>query len=704
MEFPTPLIKAMDAVLASSDLGTLTKWNKAQSLLVEAQIAYDTTCKWSEMWVHPKNRAGLGLNPHNAHKNFAVIVKSGADKDYLSKATAFEMKPRGSAGRDAQSQFNFALIESAKGLLASPTGAERLLTVSCSHFSAACRAAIANCITSEPSIADPDGRLNVMQICKDNPVLRDILDNGIVFKVFPYQVEERWPSLPDLAQAALNVTHATISEASELQCMATAAQLASGMRETDGSVPWTAVGAAVCAEMPPCRDYVSKLVDYVRLFGGGHDAPMIHYLDGFAKEFGVNLKLGESFWTALVGLNFGTATNLFPYLRNAVVATNLTSPPSKITDGIARMLVKSDLVLMCKKEKRIQNEAAEALLADAWAKLGAAVKAGIISSSKQHVLMGRLATRIVLFLCNKQNDSPEGVEYETFAQIRDKFQTELGEATGSGTAAAGAKTEMGKATEYEAPTTTEDASNPQYLAKQSGFNIGSFYMHKGAPYELTEMSAEGCKLKRYNCVDNTMVWKVIPFDDLKKELTPHKGKLQVKLALDDRRPWTFANLEANIQFKLKAELFVAMMEAAARNEDIEKTCLDFYFTPNEVRTKVECTKGSIKLLCCTDATKMWTKSATSNHKAEGPNGSYFILEKPSAPSDDKSGAWGTSCCLVGFWWVRTTEDEADGNMKLTKAKIGNWTVPMLENTKKIPSGCRLLLHKPAERPAKKLRK
>ena len=703
MDFPAPLIKAMDSVLAS-DLGTLTKWNKAQSLLVEAQIAYDTTCKWSEMWVHPKNRAGLGLNPHNAHKNFAGIVNSGADKDYLSKATAFEMKPRGSAGRDAQSQFNFALIESAKGLLAEPTGAERLLTVSCSHFSAACRAAIANCITSEPSIADPDGRLNVMQICKDNPVLRDILDNGIVFKVFPYQVEERWPSLPDLAQAALNVTHATISEASELQCMATAAQLAGGMRDADGAVPWAAVEEAVRAEMPPCREYVSKLVDYVRLYGGGFDAPMVRYLDGFAKEFGVNLKLGESFWTAIVDLNFGTATNLFPYLRNAIVATNLTSPASKITDGIARMLVKNDLQILSKKEKRINNEAAEALLAESWTNLSAAAKAGIISPSKQHVLMGRLATRIVLFLCNKQKESAEGIEYETFAAIRQKIQTEMGEATGAGAPAAGAKTEMGKAKDCEAPTTAEDASNPQYLAKQSGFNIGSFYLHKGAPYELTEMSAEGCKLKRYNCVDNKTLWKVIPFDDLKKELTPHKGKLQVKLALDDRSPWTFANSEANIQFKAKAELFIAMMEAAARNEDIEKTCLEFYFAPDEVRTKVECAKGTIKLLCCTDASKMWTKSATSTHVAEGPNGASFVLEKPTAPKDAKPAGWASASVLVGFWWVKTTEVQEDGNMRLTRAKIGNWTVPMLENSKNIPNGCRLLLYKPVERPAKKMRR
>jgi hypothetical protein len=49
-------------------------------------------------------------------------------------------------------------------------------------------------------------------------------------------------------------------------------------------------------------------------------------LDSFARAFSANLKLGETFWKALVEMTFRSAVTKFHYVRTAIVATNLISP------------------------------------------------------------------------------------------------------------------------------------------------------------------------------------------------------------------------------------------------------------------------------------------------------------------------------------------------------------------------------------------
>ena len=54
----------------------------------------------------------------------------------------------------------------------------------------------------------------------EDKVLKDIVQNGWTFTIVPWTAEKIWPSLPDLAQSALNAEHSTFSVPSELQAMA----------------------------------------------------------------------------------------------------------------------------------------------------------------------------------------------------------------------------------------------------------------------------------------------------------------------------------------------------------------------------------------------------------------------------------------------------------------------------------------------------
>jgi len=252
--------------------GALTKWNAFLEVMMRHSLAYKRTASIDELAVHMANRGGLGLNAHNVHRNLAVIKEIGADRECLKKATAFEMSS--GVRQERQLAFNQHLVQGSNGMLAELTKEERLLTVACSHFAAGCRAVKYGCKTPEASLQDANGRLNMQEVCQDNPVLRDIIEHGIEFTVVPAFCEELWPSVADLAQAALNAEHATISEASELQAMTSMAAYA---EQFGGDTPWEQAMEVVKQSMPPCHAYLDALSEFARLYGGGSGAPMIRH-------------------------------------------------------------------------------------------------------------------------------------------------------------------------------------------------------------------------------------------------------------------------------------------------------------------------------------------------------------------------------------------------------------------------------------------
>ena len=64
----------------------------------------------------------------------------------------------------------------------------------------------------------------------------------------------------------------------------------------------------------------------------------------------MNLKLGEVFWESVTHTNFPSGTSKFPYIRSAFVATNLVAPPSKVVDGVSRLIVKTDIQSLARKD------------------------------------------------------------------------------------------------------------------------------------------------------------------------------------------------------------------------------------------------------------------------------------------------------------------------------------------------------------------
>ena len=289
--------KMVDDVQAMIDGkgGSLTKFNRIMARFWEANIPYKVHLAIWDVMVHPENRSGLGLNAFEVHKCVASVKMTGADREAVHRACAFEMAPSGPE-RDAQIAFNEELIERAAGLLAKLRGKERVCSCACSHFTAGCRAAADSCKTYEESIKDKNGKMNLAQLCENDDVFRNLIGTGWMWTVLPYIVQVVWPKLPDLFQDALNAEHATFSMASELRVMVSLADRAFHAMSNGLDPNWEQIKDEIKASQPPCVDYLETLCEFIRLYAGGAGAPIVRYLDGFAKELVVLASMVKLLW------------------------------------------------------------------------------------------------------------------------------------------------------------------------------------------------------------------------------------------------------------------------------------------------------------------------------------------------------------------------------------------------------------------------
>ena len=680
--------------IRQSKVGTLTKWNEILKILKDAKIAYSRHVKIHELLVHPKNRGGLGLNAHNVHQTLQDVKWAGADTDHLRKATAFEMYPIGPE-KDAQLEFNSRLITLAGGLLAPMTGDEKLLTVACSHFSAGCRAAVHACKTDVPDIKDQNGCINLAVLCDKDETFKQIIEGGFAFTIVPWQVEQMWPDLPDLAQSALNVEHGTFSQTTELQVMASMSAAA------DAGVPWEDIIATQQGAKVPSSSYLNLLQTFVMDYAGGNGAPMIKFLDSFAKVYGKNKTLGSVFIEAVVGATFSSQATKFPFIRSACIAANLICPKGKVVEGFARLLVKSDIVAITRKDKLLNVMAGEQILSDAWAKLQADMFAGTRDELDSFNKFGALSSRVALFLTGKQKEGIEGKEYgkvwNSLTEVSNAFDDELGRNVSASSAAP----PKASAPEVTSQTSLEQVSDPQWIANREGFCIGELYSLKGTKtvFKLEAMAATKVSFREQTLSHTDAEIKYVKFDELKRLFSKFSGKLQEKF--DERSIAPYLDVETD-QFKfdvIKSEMFRELIKAAGVHQELARKHVAFYANPYEVRCSEAIEANALKLIPVTYLQNIVPKSLTSKTIVTG-QGKHFYLEAPPKARGTDPAGFAKGTMFAAYWSVGTTDDENEANMKYVKMQVPDFTFQILQNSKALQPFDKLVVFVPSRQSKK----
>ena len=699
--FTSQLIADVNKIFAS-ELGAKTKLLKIMDAFWAADIPYKTKLLVEEVLVHPKNRNGDGLNPWDAHSLFSKIAVTGGDKTAVQdRATAMEMPPTGH-NRAFQIGFNNALIQSSNGLLAPLTGKERVASLACSHTTAIFRAAKHGCATPVKSLQDANGCINWVSVCAKDDVLLDLIQNGWTWTIIPYQAEVIFEWLPALFQEALNSDQTVMTEAGELQTMT----MMSDTIEKNPTMTKTDVINRAKGSMPKCHEYLGTLYDFVKQFSGGPGAPLIRFLQGFCKEYGGNRVIGDTFFAAVTTATFATSCNTFAHLRAGCIAANLVCPQHKIQDGVARLLTKTDVQAIPLKGKVLHATAVECHLAEAWSELEGYVAEGKLTLSVRNRLHGLFSARLVLFLAKKGKDSIEAKTYASMSEIKQKFQDELSVEVGSH----GARMLADKGSEQEAPAANThvslgDASDPMFIAKQHGFNVGNMYTVKdetgeaGKIFKLVAFHSLGATLQLQTVHGHINEELKVPYNSLKKKLSLHKSKLQTTLdALEVERfmPHNHDGIERDSH---RALIYGAMMDLVKTSTDID---CDFVIPGGEVHAKRGIVQGALQLVAITELSRITSKSSTSRFIVTVQGCDGFYLDPPMKVTDNNPEVWKEKGNLfVASWWCQASDDRKICNLTLTSVSKDGYTVPMLTNSKAVKKHDKLVWYDAAAAQAKK---
>lgn len=273
----------INSLLSSSNLGLAAKWSLIESYLLKCGAAYEIRIQPEYMLVHPQNRGGTGLNAFNAHALGSKIYALGADLYQLGKSTCFEI-PQLLDQREHVMRFNERLVDDSMGMLACVTGGEKYLSVSSSHVAAFCRAALTSCATTQDTIKDKrTGAISMPTLQKD-ATLVSMLDKGWTWMVIRWQVEQKWPQLPALVQNALSALNNVVTCVAEIESLHTIAGMVDAQMKQNKSVDWKLCLEEASASRPHHVDYMHVLAEYVKLYSGGTDYPLIKFLAAVSQE------------------------------------------------------------------------------------------------------------------------------------------------------------------------------------------------------------------------------------------------------------------------------------------------------------------------------------------------------------------------------------------------------------------------------------
>jgi hypothetical protein len=248
------------------------------------------------------------------------------------------------------------------------------------------------------------------------------------------------------------------------------------------------------------------------------------------------------------------------------------------------------------------------------------------------------------------------------------------------------------------PASLDDHSDPQWIAKQRGFEVGKTVSEKAN----NEQSAEKM-FAIFAIADKVQLQQVVSYSDkyLKIEVGLHeflqkwqipKAALPVQMKGEQQRPDC---LEIDSQ---KALIFQAIMQIDSK-PSAAASSLVFWRKPDEIRTSKLLPAHSLVLAPVVGIHGITTVSkALGNAIPMGKYGNheYFVMQtKPAFKEGDLT--FPGDAIVAAFWWVSTTNNEADANMKFREvtSKSG-LNVTVMENHKDIEQGCKLWRFKAKE--------
>ncbi len=696
--YPPALVEKVERIIDAANVGDMppnTAYEDICELLFERGILKEKVLTVEEVMCHMTNRGTLGLNGHNVHKNGHEVDTVGCDLKELNKAACFEVCPL-EPKRSEQFGWNQRLIDLNHGLLAPLFGKEHAMSVGTGHWTAWCRAILANCKTPYKKMAGEGGRLLPDRFKRKDKRMKVVLEVGFTWRYFPWQTEVAWPRLPDLCQRALNSSHSVTSRSNELEVMSAIADLDADRAD---SQPFQSVLDTVALSAPPCVSYLNAVGELARQCGGGQGAPLVKFLDRLGKKFGASKMLGEEFVSAVVEYKTISTEGLV-YLKVACCACNITA--KKVVDGVARLLVKSDLDKM--KSPKGKGAASEInnVIEKAWIIGEALLETGVITPDAFDMVLGKFMVRAILLWTDKQQHGAETTVYKDTQDIKlafvksmrceaDDENVDLKEWTTIVTDEEAPKQSKKRDLGMMAP---HEVADPICILASNGFEVDVYVKEKGIDagdgsgdgfYQIKSIDKEFVHLSIYNMFekndDTTVKVKVLSMLD---KWSIFNSNVPSILQVTPMSPMRFLSVDV-----LRQKAFEALMGHEAEAGD---RMLKYTAHPYGLLAASAIAKGSLKLAPLTQLINLNPKHSEQSSPIDVDR--FRVNASAMKRGKKEEDAKDDKCSFVPYWWVESTTNEKLVNMRRASMKRGNVTFEVLQNTKAISKHQRLYLQKP----------
>ena len=681
----------------------------------------------AKFFVHPRNRFGLGLSPHQAHRSGAKICGVGADKAALTNAFAIEMQAEGPM-RQAAVDFNLSVITRSNGILAQPTGQEMYLSIGCGHTVAFCRAAQAGCPTPNDKLKSASGTIDTQRLFKDK-VFKSMVQDGWDWWIISAVVDRECPRYANFAQKALNANNHVASVIGEVEAAQMMAEYLKDGDQSDENLEEMAQ-ESVRAMGCPCSPYVDSIIKFVRIYAGGTGAPHIQFIDKVAKQFHATGVLGAGcrrdnshtpapprleddddddddddgddgddapgFWKAVTETKFFDSGGTYPLTRNAMVLANLTS--NNMEDGFARLLSKTDVVKLASKANAKTAAECEGTLRAAAIIVNFLRDGGKLKPDDELGPLGRLWVRVALHATDKGGKGEEARELE-LPDIQSQFLDELTaavgqevtyetwesawEKTGYSKNADGADDSASPSKKRKLVADIQDHDDPAWICSQNGFVKGCNVIKKdthGDPEGIHTLLgfADGVQLQQV--LSYVGAQKGITFSVTVKEFIdkwiPYKGTGLPKHWVDGESPTACPGFVYAWDIDwIKAGIFIAIHNMYEAHDGLK-----FFRCPDVVMTKREFKKGALVLAPMVPLSNITTKKTSGSWSLGKHNAGkqeFFAIKPPRQRATEEIDA---SYGISAFWWVKTSEDTKAVNMHTKNVEYLGVTIPCLCNT------------------------
>lgn len=309
----SPWALELHKLLANEDLAINVKASKAMGVLQNAGMVWTSKLKPKDVLVHPKNRSGQMCNHHDVVEKGMAISEVGWEMAKIRSPVGVEIPSQGKL-RDDILEANSKLHAESQGVLARPTGQEKIASISASHTTAFLKSLEQGCKLPGDVVLD--------KLLHQGDDLQTLLADGWMWSVISSKVEVEVPALLSVLQQAFNsdwlasilcllgsvVFGCNVCDVC-ISCNIPVGDLAIAKVPNELEVAFSIATyyrlqapdkkdlskaiAQAAASAPPCKPYINCVGAFVANYCGGETFGLLKYLDHIGCL--VALKIHESF-------------------------------------------------------------------------------------------------------------------------------------------------------------------------------------------------------------------------------------------------------------------------------------------------------------------------------------------------------------------------------------------------------------------------